>query len=143
MFTKNQSAEERLSTWRDIRQTNFDNVDDLLNEFSNITLQQRYIDYYTPSNWPSVFEIVSEGMTCQSGVTLVLAATLYHKGFITNENLEFSVISNHINGIEGLVLVSDNLVYNFLPGVAVSKEEVDKNSTTYFTHNVPVSQLFN
>jgi hypothetical protein len=89
-----------------------------------------------------VFEIVSEGYFCQSGITLILAATLHNKGFISDEELYFEVISNHINGNEGLVLIHNNLAYNFLPGQTVSMQEVIDNSTRFNSHKIKTSALF-
>ena len=61
MFYKNQSANDRLTIWRDLRQTNFSNVEDLVAEYQSIKLVSRYLDYYTPKSWPDPFEIVNEG----------------------------------------------------------------------------------
>lgn len=116
MFNKHQTSSERLNAWRTVRQQEYKTVEPLLEAFAPIKPIPRYIDYYTPRDWPNVFEIVSEGYFCQSGITLILAATLHNKGFISDEELYFEVISNHINGNEGLVLIHNNLAYNFLPG---------------------------
>lgn len=142
MFYKHQNAESRLSAWRQIRQKEYSTVDELLKEFADITPIPRYIDYYTPNDWPNVFEIVKEGYFCQSGITLIITATLLHKGFISEEDLQFKVISNHITGIDGIVLIHDGYAYNFLPGRRVNIDEVSANSTTFGLHNVPVKQLF-
>lgn len=142
MFHKHLTAEDRLSSWRQLRQTTHNTVDELLVEFANVKPIPRYIDYYTPRDWPNVFEIVKEGLFCQSGITLVLTATMLHKNFITDEELRFDVISNHTNGTDGIVLVYKDYVYNFLPGQKVSIKELSENSTKFGSHVVPVKQLF-
>lgn len=141
MISTNQTPSERLNNWRRVRQSSI-NIGELLENFANIKPSARYIDFYTPDSWPNVFEIVSEGLLCQSGITLVLASTLYHKQLITSEELIFPVISNHVSGTTGLVLQDGNNVYNFVPGEVVSKEELEKNSTIYTTHTIPTSKLF-
>lgn len=142
MFNKIQTSTERLNAWRTVRQQEYLTVEPLLEAFASIKPIPRYIDYYTPKDWPSVFEIVSEGYFCNSGITLILAATLCHKGFITDDELYFEVISNHINGNDGLVLIHNNLAYNFIPGKAVSMQEVINNSTRFISHKIESSSLF-
>lgn len=142
MFHKHQTPEDRLASWRSVRQKNHNTVEECLQEFASVKPIPRYIDYYTPSNWPNVFEIVREGYYCQSGLTLIIAATLVYKEFISTDKLHFDVISNHIDGTDGLILVHDNRAYNFLPGKLVSMEEVLENSTRFNSHILPISQLF-
>jgi len=142
MFNKHQTSSERLNAWRTVRQQEYKTVEPLLEAFAPIKPIPRYIDYYTPRYWPNVFEIVSEGYFCQSGITLILAATLHNKGFISDEELYFEVISNHINGNDGLVLIHDNLAYNFIPGKTVSMQEVIDNSTRFNSHKIKTSALF-
>jgi hypothetical protein len=71
-----------------------------------------------------------------------MTATLVHKKFITTKDLTFAVISNHINGNDGLVLIHQNSAYNFLPGKIVSTQEVKDNSTQFGSHTIAVDQLF-
>ena len=79
MFTKTQTSQERLNAWRTVRRQEYLTVDPLLEAFADIKPIPRYIDYYTPRDWPNVFDIVAEGYLCQSGITLILAATLFNK----------------------------------------------------------------
>lgn len=142
MFQKTFTPEERLRVWRSVRKTQYDSVESMLAEFKGIKLEQRYLDYYTPASWPSPFEIVQDGLFCQTGITLVLAATLLNKGFITTEVLEFPVISNNITGIDGTVLLHENQVYNFISGQVVSKEYALANSVVYDIHTLKVKDFF-
>jgi len=142
MFLKHQGPEERLSAWRSVRQASHDTIEQVLEEFAPIKIVPRYIDYFTPKSWPNVFDIVKEGYFCQSGVTLIMTATLVHKGFISSNELKFAVISNHINGNDGIVLIHQNNAYNFLPGKIITLEEVKENSTQFGSHTITVDQLF-
>lgn len=136
MFLKTQTSEDRLRIWREVRQKNFSTEQEILNEFSEIKILSRYLDYYTPNSWPNPFEIVAEGYFCQSGITLLITATLINKGFITSSELCMPVISNNISGDDGLILVDKELVYNFLPGKIVSWDYVKDNSTIYQAHKI-------
>ena len=140
MFFDYQSPEERLRIWRELRHRDFESVNELHKEFSTIKVLQRYLDYYTPSSWPNPFEIVSEGYFCKSGITLVLTATLINKNFITSENLTFLVISNTLDGSDGLVLLDRGLVYNFSDTVVTEQFAID-NSVVFTKHVVPKNQI--
>ena len=136
MFLKIHSPQERLRIWREIRQKEYNNPEDLVKEFVDIKVRPRYIDYYTPSSWPNPFEIVSEEYLCFSGVTLILTATLINKNFITSDELLFPVISNNMSSDTGIVLLDNDRVYNFTPGKIVSWNFVKENATIFQTHKV-------
>ena len=135
MFRKNLSGSERLQIWRNVRQKTHSDIIDVLEEFATIETLPRYLDYYTPSSWPTPFEIVSEGYLCQSGVTLILLSTLINKGFISKDTIQLPVISNNITGTSGLVIYDRESVYNFTPGEIVSWDYVKENSTVFQIHN--------
>ena len=141
MFVNLQTPEQRLSIWRDIRNKNHSNIQEVLEDFSSIKLVSRYLDYYTPESWPNPFEIVNEGYFCQSGVSLVLASTLLYKGFLFEDRIIYPVISNNITGTSGLVILHDNLVYNFTPNKVESWDHVKENSTVFQIHNLEKNKI--
>lgn len=141
MFVNLQTPEQRLSIWRDIRNKNHSNIQEVLEDFSSIKLVSRYLDYYTPESWPNPFEIVNEGYFCQSGVSLVLASTLLYKGFLFEDRIIYPVISNNITGTSGLVILHDNLVYNFTPNKVESWDYVKENSTVFQIHNLEKNKI--
>ena len=136
MFVNLQTPEQRLSTWRDIRNKPHSDIQEVLEDFSSIKLCSRYLDYYTPKSWPNPFEIVSEGYLCQSGVSLVLASTLVYKNFLFKDKIIYPVISNNITGTAGLVILHENLVYNFTPNKVETWDYVKENSTVFQIHNL-------
>jgi len=136
MFLKIHSSEDRLRIWREIRQKEYSKPEELVKEFVGIKVRPRYIDYYTPSSWPNPFEILTEEYLCYSGITLILASTLIHKGFITSDNLFFPVISNNITNEYGIVLLDNEKVYNFTQGKIEDWEYVKENATIFQTHLV-------
>ena len=141
MFVNLQTPEQRLSTWRDIRNKDHSSIEEVLEDFSSIKLVSRYLDYYTPESWPNPFEIVNEGYFCQSGVSLVLASTLVYKSFLFEDRIIYPVISNNITGTSGLVILHDNLVYNFTPNKVESWEYVKENSTVFQIHNLEKNKI--
>lgn len=143
MFLKTHSEADRLAVWRRFRQDFPSNgtAQDVVRAFGSIKPLTRYVDYYLPENWPSSFEIVKDGMLCPSGITLVIASTLLHLKLINAELLRFDVISNHITGTMGLVLVYNGEYYNFLPGEIVSAEFAEANSTCFTKHIITSHKL--
>jgi len=144
MFTKVMPPEARLQKWRNFRES-YDvsaGPDALLEEFDSIKILPRYLDFWTPSTWPNVFDIVAEGHFCQSGVTLVMAATLHNLGFINSKEIQLDSISNFETGREGLVLVYNNECYNFLPGKIVDLQHARNNSSLFETHIITIDKLY-
>lgn len=143
MFYKTQNSSERLAAWRKFRQSfpKDGTAKDVIDAFSNVKLERRTIDYYTPDSWPGPFEIVSEGYFCQSGLTLVIASTLLNLQLIKATECRFDVVSNHITGTDGLVFVFDNHVYNFLQDSIVTMDFCKENSTTFSSHIIAVDKL--
>lgn len=141
MFLKTHNSTDRLKIWRDIRQKNYLSAEDLIKEFSDIKILSRYLDYYTPNSWPNPFEIVTEGYFCQTGVTILMTATLINKNFITNSKLLFPVISNNITGDSGIVLLDNNKVFNFSPGKIEEWDFVKENATVFQTHKLDIEAL--
>lgn len=137
------TSDHRLKAWRELRKNLRDsNVQAVVENFSIVPEKIRYIDYYTPKSWPSPFQVVSDGMFCQSGITLVLAATLIDLGFVNTPTLHFDVISSQIDSVEGLVFKHNEHYYNFIPGHISTVEEVRNNGTVFDTHIIAVDKLF-
>ena len=141
MFTS-LSPEKRLRAWRHVRSQNYNSAEGVASQFIGIDTVPRYLDCYTPSTWPSPFEIIHDGVFCSSGITLILAATLDYLGFLNSEDLEFPVISNNIDGSTGIVLNVDGQVFNFLQGETVTYEFMKENCTIYTVHKLKTHDLF-
>lgn len=141
MFLNHHTSNDRLKIFREFRQSQ-PNATEIVEAFANVHIQPRYVDYYTPDNWPNPFDIVQEGMFCQSGLTLIMTATLYHLGHVKSDKLKFIAVNNHITGKDGLVLVDHNECYNFLPGQVVSEQYVIENSIILDQHIIQPDKLF-
>ena len=131
MFNKHQNNSERLAAWRKFRQQDFTNELEIVQEIGRIKQLYRYIDYYNPDTWPTVFDIVAEGHYCCTGVTLILASTLLHKGFIPKDKIEFVLISNNVLGTMGVHLKHGNKYYNFYPGEISSAETIQNDAVVF------------
>ena len=143
MFTHTQSGSERLAIWRGLRQdSTITTPQDVVSAFASMVPETRYLDFYTPNSWPTVFELVEEGMFCNSAITLVMAATLDYFGFISSDELRLDAISSHVTNEQGIVLIHQELVYNFIPGQIVSYQYLAENSTRYDSHIIAIDKLY-
>jgi hypothetical protein len=136
------NPEKRLQGWRNVRSQNFSTAAEVASQFINIETVDRYIDCYSPDTWPSPFEIIHEGVFCPTSVTLILSATLFYLQFLESSDIIFPVISNNIDGSTGIVLQSEGLVYNFLPGEVVTEQYMRENCTVYQVHTLKTHELF-
>ena len=144
MFTNTQDGDARLRAWRHFKD-NFPQHGNMLNVaqgFKDVKPRQRYIDYYTPSNWPNVFEIVKEGYLCQTGLSIVMVSTLHYFNFINSDSVKFEMISNHVTGTEGAIFDVDGSYFNFTPGEIVSEKYVRDNSVTFHSSIITLDKLF-
>lgn len=141
MFDKTMDGPARLAAWREFRQHCSGTPEEIVEAFATIKPRSRYLDFYTPSSWPNVFDILYENALCQTGVTLVMAATLHHFKLINTPDVWFEAISNHITGNSGLILVHENECYNFLPGRVVDWDYAKANSTSFGRHFIAIDKL--
>lgn len=71
----------RISMWKDFREeiTGADD-EELLNKtaqyFAAVPVGTRCIDYYTPSSWPTPWEILYEKLFCTNSISLLIYDTL-------------------------------------------------------------------
>jgi hypothetical protein len=141
MFTCTQTQAERQNVWREFRHRS-DLTPEIITQAIGCTaVQHRYLDYYTPDSWPSVFEIVQQGLFCQTGISLVLTATLAHAGFIKTPEVTLEVISNHMNGNTGAILLHSDHFYNFLPGQITPVSQARNQYTQYDRHIIALDNL--
>ncbi|SVC73371.1 uncharacterized protein METZ01_LOCUS326225 [marine metagenome] len=142
MFEKHHSPEDRLNTWRNFRNEKPSTIEEVISEFAHIKILDRYLDYYTPKSWPNVFTIVYDGYFCQTGITLLMIATLDQLGFIKEDNLVLPVISNNEIGNTGIVFEHKDCFLNFTPGEIVLKDTALKQGTLFQTHKLPLKQIY-
>ena len=142
MFEKHHTPQDRQRIQRDFRSREDLTVDIIVKEFSKIKVLDRYLDYYTPKTWPNVFTILYDGMFCQTGITLLMIATLDFKNFIKDDKLILPVISNNEIGNTGIVFAFNNNFLNFAPGELVPKEIALEQGTLFQTHNIEKKSIY-
>lgn len=118
MFEKHTDVEARLNSFRAIRKGS-KTEQDVLEAFADIKIRDRYLDYWTPSDWMKPFEIIENGYFCTTGISILLYHTLANLNFIDPTRTEWKVISNHVTGKDGAIFIFDDFAYNLIPGIKV------------------------
>lgn len=72
--------DERLHLWKNLRQeikelSLEDQLKTVAKFFSTVPFGTRSIDYYTPSEWPTPWEIIFHGKLCKSSISLLIFHT--------------------------------------------------------------------
>jgi hypothetical protein len=80
MSWNNIPDDERLHLWKNLRKdisglTLNEQMDAVSKFFSTIPYGSRSIDYYTPSEWPTPWEIIFHGKLCKSSISLLIFHT--------------------------------------------------------------------
>lgn len=80
-----------------------------LSFFRNFNTSSRIIDYYTPQNWPSPWEILEFTVLCKSCLTILM----YYTFKLSNINGNYEILL--IDDTEDcyLILIIDDNVYNY------------------------------
>ena len=129
MFEQHTTAESRIIQWRKLRQ-NAKTEQDVLDQFAKIKILPRYLDYWTPSDWPNAFEILEHGYFCATGIAILLYQTLGNLKYLNQYQTSWKVISNHVTGNDGAVFIHNEKVYNLTPGQTNSLDDLVAHSIT-------------
>jgi len=119
MSWNNIPNDERLRLWKNLRHDieSLDlkeQLDTVSKFFSNMPYGSRTIDYYSPTDWPTPWEIMFHGSFCKSSISLLIfyTLTLIH----TTHQITLNLIDD--NGDIYLIPVIDNqFVLNYELGV--------------------------
>ena len=141
MFEKTTDVTRRLNQWRELRQ-NAPSEEAVLEAFSQVKIRQRYLDYWTPKDWPNAFEILEHGYFCSTGIAILLYQTLGNLKYLNPNETTWKVISNHVTGTEGAIFDVDGSYFNFTPGEIVSEKYVRDNSVTFHSSIITLDKLF-
>jgi len=75
------SPEERITKWREFREeirelSKQEQLNSVATFFARVPVGARSIDFYTPSTWPSPWEILYHKEYCSSSISLLMFHTL-------------------------------------------------------------------
>lgn len=81
MIWNGTSNEERLRLWKNLREeikdkTKEEKIEEISRFFANMPFGSRTIDYYSPNEWPTPWEILYYGTFCTSSISLLIFYTI-------------------------------------------------------------------
>ena len=76
------------------------------------------------------------------GVTIMMTGLLWYLDFLNNDTVTFEAISNDVNGNQGLILIDDDVCYNFIPGEITPLSYVKDHCITLDSHKITLDKLF-
>ncbi len=107
--------EERLALWKTLRKDIAslplrEQLDKIAEFCKSMPFGYRTLDYYTPSSWPTPWEILFHGSFCTSSISLLMAYTLQ---LIPNEKIiEIYLVDDNEN-IYLLPVIDNQFVLNY------------------------------
>jgi len=118
--------EERLHLWKklrdDIKELSLINqVDEIAKFCSKMPFGSRTLDYYSPEDWPTPWEILFHGSFCTSSISLLMLYTL--ELLHTLPKVELYLVEDD-DGIYLLPIIDDQFVLNFELGAVNNYSEI-------------------
>ena len=110
MFEKTSDVTRRLNQWRELRH-NATSEEEVLEAFSQVKILPRYLDYWTPSDWPNAFEILEHGYFCATGIAILLYQTLGNLKYLNQSLLLVTPFRLLIPTLSILLTNFDILIY--------------------------------
>jgi hypothetical protein len=112
------SNEERLHLWRQLRSgikylQSKDQLDRIVEFYSTMPMGRRTLDYYSPADWPTPWEILFHGEFCKSSVSLMIFYTLVLLN--KEQNIELWVVKDN-NGDYLLPVIDSQIILNYEAG---------------------------
>jgi hypothetical protein len=109
------SNEERLRLWKSLREEILtlplkDQLEEIAKFCSRMPFGARTIDYYSPMEWPTPWEILFHGSFCTSSISLLMFHTLILLN--TQYTIELYLVED-TEGIYLLPVIDNQFVLNF------------------------------
>jgi hypothetical protein len=126
MSWNNIPDDERLHLWKilrkDISSLVFEEqLDKVAKFFANMPYGSRSLDYYSPAEWPTPWEIIFHGSLCKSSISLLIFYTfsLLH----TDHRVELHLIDDGEDEYL-LPIIDDQFVLNYQLGMVSNYSDV-------------------
>lgn len=132
----NLTFENRLTTWREFRQSlKYFNDDDhakVATFFSSFPISPRTLDYYDPESWFTPWEILKNSYFCRSSISLLI----YHTLMMVDSNINIKlVLIDDGDEIYLVPVIDDVVVFNYNIGFTISLDQIEDNIKVLDTFN--------
>lgn len=134
--------EERLSSWRDFRETLEDHPDPIqavIDYYNQIPLTSVHTDPWNNSAWPGPWELISENQYCEFSRVLGQCYSLQLTDRFKGSKFEIHIITD--NGLSVLYLLFvDNNVIGWDDKTYVNKDEIPDSYASQKVYVMPPLQ---
>jgi hypothetical protein len=113
------SNDERLRLWKklrdDVKEDTFEKkLDSIAKFYASMPFGSRSLDYYSPENWPTPWEILYHGSFCTSSISLLIFYTIIL--VVPDHKADLYLVEDE-SGMYLLPVVDDHFVLNYQLGV--------------------------
>lgn len=126
---QNLSSIDRIVMWRQFRKDlrdleKYGQIEEVAKFFSKTPIGSRCVDYYTPEDWPTPWEILHDGLFCVSSISILM----YHTFKLLpafKSDVRLLLVDDKADRYL-LVLVDGKYILNYELGVVIPWELIKK-----------------
>ena len=138
MFDK--SYEQQLTIWREFRH-GLESAQDPIQEAIDFYNQAPYCliaaDPFTPSSWPTAWELLEENNYCAFVKILAICYTLQLTDVLKRSKYEIHITRDYKNSATYYLLYVDDNVIGFDAGTDVHRTEIPNTLRSELVHQLP------
>jgi|TARA_B110000858_G_scaffold58014_1_gene67544 hypothetical protein len=141
MFDK--PYEQRLTIWRDLRnnlETSSDTIQEAINFYNNAPDCLIAADPFTPSSWPTAWEIIEENNYCPFVKILAICYTLQLTDVLSQASYEIHITRDREKSATYYLLYVDDNVIGFDTETYVHRSKLPNTLRSELVHALPKQQ---
>ena len=141
MFDK--PYEQRLTIWRDLRnnlETSSDTIQEAINFYNNAPDCLIAADPFTPSSWPTAWELLEENNYCAFVKILAICYTLQLTDVLSQASYEIHITRDREKSATYYLLYVDNNVIGFDTETYVHRSKLPNTLRSELVHALPKQQ---
>ena len=138
MFDK--KFEERLAIWAEFRKTlevSNDPIDDTIAFFNRAPEVNYASDPYTPSTWPTPWELIEENIYCPFVKILAICYTLQLTDKLSQESYVIHITQDQKNSETHYLLYVGDYVVGYNGDTYVHRKDIPKSVRSIYEHKMP------
>ena len=138
MFDK--KYEDRLALWREFRselETATDPIQEAIDFYNRAPSCKIAADPFTPSTWPTAWELFEENNYCAFVKILAICYTLQLTDVLSQGNYEIHITRDYKNSETYYLLYVDERVIGFTGDTHVHRKELPSNLRSELVHALP------
>ena len=136
----NKTYEDRLILWREFR-TSLESVQDPIQEAIDFYNQAPYCliaaDPFTPSSWPTAWELLEENNYCAFVKILAICYTLQLTDVLSKASYEIHITRDRKKSATYYLLYVDDIVIGFDADTYVHRTEMPNTLRSELVHQLP------